>query len=206
MFILRDPTQGRTVLAACPNVVNLYISGNFPRSAYPALELLHLQHLSCDMQHFFLHAPWSRSALNHITHLRLFSTSKFRYVPKKDWVGLICLPQLTHCILPDELPQCLALCRAILAGMTVLRVLIVDLPCPHSTLDLEVHRRFDVYEPIARDPRFMLMSVHDHQTDWETAVLTGVSDHWARADQFIAQRGAGASQSGDLFPFYAQDN
>ncbi|KAJ7619860.1 hypothetical protein DFH06DRAFT_1341940 [Mycena polygramma] len=213
MLTVYDPNQGRTILAACPNVVNLYIGvksppmGNedFPRSVYPALDFLQLQHLSCDLQHFFLHAPCSRAAFNHITHLRLFSTTKFRYVPEKEWTSLICLPRLTHCIL-DELPQGLALCRAILAGVKALRALIVNFPCPYSALDLEVHNRLDIYESIAVDPRFVAMSVDDHEEDWQKAVLTGVSEHWARADQFIAQRSNGAIQSDDFFPFYVRRN
>ncbi|KAJ6535254.1 hypothetical protein DFH09DRAFT_1325083 [Mycena vulgaris] len=45
-------------------------------------------------------------------------------------------------------------------------------------------------ESVARDPRFVVMSVTSYIEDWQRGALSGI-DYWARADQFITKRISG---------------
>ncbi|KAJ6522209.1 hypothetical protein DFH09DRAFT_1191855 [Mycena vulgaris] len=172
--------QFDTILSACAGVENLWLFTIVSSSdiARVAVESTLLRRLYC---HFhFLSSCIAVESLAHpivrdITHLELFDTSPNAGDNLKALTGLA---QLTHLSLATA--TSLQLCPRLLNACKSLRALVVlDFPPTNFPLaELAI---------IGRDPRFVMMPLHNHIEHWQRGVLTG-RDYWARADAFIRKR------------------
>ncbi|KAJ7624436.1 hypothetical protein FB45DRAFT_1060741 [Roridomyces roridus] len=114
-----------------------------------------------------------------LTHLELFGSDADR---GPEWVGLATIPRLTHLAF---------------SGLTLLRVAGTLLRTSSSlqVLIFLSHKLGAVYrvtelEVLTQDARFVKMGYKDHVEDWKAGALGG-SDHWSRAEEFVAMRLSG---------------
>jgi hypothetical protein len=188
-FLLDDIplSLAKTYLSLFPGVENFWIlpsdTFDFPR---PALEILPLKHLYCDLEDLYRIIPFEsfcHPMFINITHLELFDGfNQHSEQPehRTDWTSLGALPHLTHLALDNE--DLIPICVSILETYKSLRALLALTFLPENPpSELEI---------LAADPRFVMTPVTDYLEDWQRGALTGM-DYWARADAFIAKRISG---------------
>ncbi|KAJ6514162.1 hypothetical protein DFH09DRAFT_1288168 [Mycena vulgaris] len=185
-----EAEQIQTILTICTGVKNLWISpiGSPTPLLPPVVEGISLRHLYCDFQElcaFFIGLEsFTQPFFSNLTHLELFNGLSINGLLDEDhakWDGLIALVHLTH--LAFDTNHILPICPHLLRGCKSLCALII---VHYSATDFPLMQ----LESVARDPRFVAMSVTSYISDWQRGALGG-SDYWARADQFITKRISG---------------
>ncbi|KAJ7339058.1 hypothetical protein DFH08DRAFT_876067 [Mycena albidolilacea] len=184
-----DDSEAEGWLAACPNIINLFIQF----SSTPLLRVLNALHgVRCltidvcaicgtDIPHILFLA---------VTHLELLELST---IHREDAVrlsqNLALIPHLTHIALNPNLDRMVS--HAALAADTRLQCIAFLWSSPYALGDTS---------PLLNDARFVCiqqsMEHHlDYRTDWLRGAVGG-DDYWALADTFIAARRAGKVERG----------
>ncbi|KAJ6583359.1 hypothetical protein DFH09DRAFT_1275183 [Mycena vulgaris] len=178
--------QFEMILSSCAGVENLWLFTTVSSSdiARVAVESMLLRRLHC---HFHFLSPcivigsFAHPVVRDITHLELFDAPPNAGDNLKALTGLA---HLTHLSLTTA--TSLQLCPRLLNACKSLRALIVlDFPPTDFPLaELAI---------IGRDPRFVMMPLHNHIEHWQRGVLAG-RDYWGWADAFICKRISGGIQ------------
>ncbi|KAJ7622104.1 hypothetical protein FB45DRAFT_1031800 [Roridomyces roridus] len=129
----------------------------------------------------------TRPVFRNLTHLEIFG------IVTEDehfWSALADVPHLTHLSFNED-PHMLTIVPTLLAECISLRALIFLSLEPVPVL--EDYRESNLAD-LAHDPRFVQLVCRRYVRDWQLGALIGV-DYWSRADDFIAKRRSGESDS-----------
>ncbi|KAJ7148238.1 hypothetical protein C8R46DRAFT_1044784 [Mycena filopes] len=182
-FVRNDDAEDIwAVLSTCTGTTNLALfNADIDPSLLPVLARLPLQRLSAVLGDLFPSRPdFTHPLFTHLTHLDVLD---WRDGGWAGWAGLALLPALTHLSFNDDIST--SACLGALAHCAQLQVLIVVWATRAAAQD-------DPYDraPLAEDPRFVMIVVHEYLKDWEAGAAGG-EDYWARADAFVKKRRAG---------------
>ncbi|KAJ7123285.1 hypothetical protein C8R43DRAFT_1076307 [Mycena crocata] len=175
------------ILSLCNATTNLALMDVVGHpSLLPVISSLRLERFSGVLRQLFpIHGAASIDFMHpiftHITHLDVLDWGQERWAV---WAGLAQMPRLTHLSFRDDLiPN--YICRGALTHCPILEVLVI-LCTQKFRLDRQVLAR----EPLAADPRFVMIAVSDYVDDWETGACGGRT-YWVVADALVKKRVSG---------------
>ncbi|KAJ7101898.1 hypothetical protein C8R44DRAFT_808853, partial [Mycena epipterygia] len=173
----KQPDDVMRLLSACGATVNLQLFSGSP-GLLPLLGAMPLHRLSAFLSDLFpgpTGPDFSHSLFTKITHLDLGDSPHTWEL----WSGLAHMPCLTHLsFMLNFVAVCV--CHSALLHCKSLQVLATL--CINGTSTLGPS-----YQPLISDPRFVLVGIGKHESDWETGGRGG-EDHWTRANDLVRKR------------------